>query len=313
MIGFVSTMHGCPWGGSEELWARTAVRLKEGGQKVMVSMCDWPDTARPVYFRNLVNNGTLYLRRKELFPNKMDRLRGKMKEWAGLNDEVTRWIEKHSPTLMVFSAGDNHHKHAWSSACARLGVPYALITQGVQEAFWPTDEFAGRMGDDFEHAARCFFVSQANLDTTRFQTCCSGSNFEVVRNPFAVPYDVNLEWPDESNGLRMAFVGRLEPGSKGCDLLLRAFASPVWRERPVSLHLYGDGPSQNGVRRLADLLKSEQVFFHGRVDNVEKIWRENHMLVLSSRFEGLPLAVVEAMLCGRPCLVTDISGNAELL
>jgi glycosyltransferase involved in cell wall biosynthesis len=188
-----------------------------------------------------------------------------------------------------------------------------LITQGVQEAYWPTDEFATRMGDDFERAARCFFVSQANLDTTRFQTCCSGSNFEVVRNPFAVAYNVNLDWPDESNGLRMAFVGRLEPGSKGCDLLLRAFASPVWRERPVSLHLYGDGPSQNGVRRLAEFLKLEQVHFHGRVENVEEIWRQNHMLVLSSRFEGLPLAVVEAMLCGRPCLVTDISGNAELL
>ena len=36
------------------------------------------------------------------------------------------------------------------------------------------------------------------------------------------------------------------------------------------------------------------------------------MLVLPSRYEGLPLALVEAMWCGRPAVVTDIGGNAEL-
>ena len=43
------------------------------------------------------------------------------------------------------------------------------------------------------------------------------------------------------------------------------------------------------------------------------IWAEHHALVLPSRFEGMPLVVVEAMLCGRPCIVTDVGGNAELI
>src|SRR5690606_27922680 len=58
---------------------------------------------------------------------------------------------------------------------------------------------------------------------------------------------------------------------------------------------------------------ASKVTFHGHVDRIEDIWRRHELLVLPSRHEGLPLAVVEAMMCGRPCLVTDVSGNPEHL
>jgi glycosyltransferase involved in cell wall biosynthesis len=48
-------------------------------------------------------------------------------------------------------------------------------------------------------------------------------------------------------------------------------------------------------------------------NSVENIWLQNHVLLLPSRYEGMPLALVEAMLCGRPALVTDVAGNAELI
>jgi glycosyltransferase involved in cell wall biosynthesis len=46
---------------------------------------------------------------------------------------------------------------------------------------------------------------------------------------------------------------------------------------------------------------------------VRGIWASHHALVLPSRYEGLPLSLVEAMLCGRPSIVTNVSGNTELL
>jgi len=55
------------------------------------------------------------------------------------------------------------------------------------------------------------------------------------------------------------------------------------------------------------------VTFEGFVGDIPAIWKGHHALILTSRYEGLPLAIVEAMLCHRPCIVTDVSGNAELL
>jgi glycosyltransferase involved in cell wall biosynthesis len=51
----------------------------------------------------------------------------------------------------------------------------------------------------------------------------------------------------------------------------------------------------------------------GHVDNIASIWTDHHALILPSRQEGLPLALVEAFVCGRPAIVTRVGGNAELV
>lgn len=56
-----------------------------------------------------------------------------------------------------------------------------------------------------------------------------------------------------------------------------------------------------------------RVRFAGHVPDVVGIWRDHHALLLLSRYEGLPLAMIEAMLCGRPCIVTNVAGNAEFI
>src|SRR5690606_28954690 len=41
------------------------------------------------------------------------------------------------------------------------------------------------------------------------------------------------------------------------------------------------------------------------------VWAVNHLLLMPSLMEGMPLAVVEAMLCARPCVATDVGGHKE--
>jgi glycosyltransferase involved in cell wall biosynthesis len=113
--------------------------------------------------------------------------------------------------------------------------------------------------------------------------------------------------------LYFAFVGRLDPVPKGQDILFEVLSGPLWMSRPWQLTLYGEGRKRNGLERLAQRLGiSDRVMFAGFMPP-EEIWTGNHVLVMPSRFEGLPLAMVEAMLCGRPVVATDVAGHAEII
>jgi len=319
-VVFVSSMAGPAWGGSEELWSQAAATLARRGHKVYAVL---PNVAnRPAHPRiaDLQKSGVNVqwwpkpAFRKEFFQMIYQQLRARLKF---PRRDSTIWfrksLEEINSSLAVFSSGNNDFPTALIQHCRILKIPYVLISQATYEYNWPADARATEMRDYFQNAAAAFFVCRENLETTRLMAGLAGENFRIARNPFNVPYDIELPWPGETGVARFAFVGCLEPNTKGCDLVLRALANPVWKTRPVEMHFYGRGNSENGVRRMAELLGVAHCFFHGHVDDVTEIWRQNHLLVLPSRFEGLPLAIVEAMLCGRPCVVTDVAGNAELL
>ncbi len=100
---------------------------------------------------------------------------------------------------------------------------------------------------------------------------------------------------------------------KGQDLILETLAGEVCKNRPWRLTLYGKGPTRGILEALASRLDlSDRVNFAGFAAP-EEIWSRNHILVLPSRFEGLPLVMVEAMLCGRPVIATDVAGHRELV
>ena len=141
-------------------------------------------------------------------------------------------------------------------------------------------------------------------------------NAEVVRSPFKVPIDAALPWPstDEGGELRLACVARLHPPSKGQDILFDVLAEAPWNARKWILSLYGEGQNREVLMRLAERLGlGPRVKFVGQVADVSSIWADHHVLVLPSRYEGLPVALVEAMLCARPAVVTDVGGNTEVL
>jgi glycosyltransferase involved in cell wall biosynthesis len=196
--------------------------------------------------------------------------------------------------------------------CIGARLPFITIGQANWEGRWLADEDARRHRIALAKALRCYFVSNANMRLAEKHLGAELRNGEVVWNPFNVDYDISLPWP-ESAELRLACVARLDPRAKGQDLLLEALARPEWAERNWYLNFYGEGQMKHTLRLLVERLGlSQRVGFAGH-RSVREIWTTNQVLVMPSRFEGMPLAMVEAMLCARPVVATDVAGHADII
>jgi glycosyltransferase involved in cell wall biosynthesis len=113
----------------------------------------------------------------------------------------------------------------------------------------------------------------------------------------------------DNDGRHIVAMGRLEP-VKGFDLLLRAFAACRDRHPDWTLTILGDGKERQRLEALAkELGITAHVRLPGTVADPTPVLRRADLFVLSSRFEGFPNALLEAMALGVPVVATDCAGG----
>ena len=310
---FIMAQEGFPWGGSEPLWSSAAEHLARGGNNVRVSVKDWGEPVPQIEHLRSAGCEIFYRHDQYRLPSFIFRQIRKIFPPLKYFDAHLRSVGK-GVDLVVVSQGCNFDGLEWMEAARAAGYRYATIAQGATEQWWPHDNVAERLAVSLEGASVTYFVSQANLELSRRQFACPLRNAKIVRNPFNVRYDAQLPWPCKfSDGLSLACVARLDVSHKGQDLLVQVLSLPHWRDRNVRVSLIGKGPHERGLRRIVEQQRLTSVEFAGFSNDIEEVWRQHHAFVLASRYEGMPLALVEAMLCGRPGVVTDVAGNRELV
>jgi glycosyltransferase involved in cell wall biosynthesis len=307
---FVSTMSGAPWGGSEELWGQSALRLREAGHRISASV-NWCPQLSPKVLALEKRGIDLFIRnpRQNLPARLWHKARHRL--LAGKKREF-QWLRLQKPDLVVISQGGISDGVEWMDFCLEAGLPYASIIQCNGDGWYPDDDRSAAMARAYGPAKEVFCVSHHNLKLLERQIGETLPNASVVWNPCNVSSGQPPAWPKANGVWKMASVGRLDPAAKGQDLLFEVLAQKQWRERAVEINLFGSGICEGNLRKLAGNMQLNNVRFRGHLTDVKAIWEENHLLVLPSRLEGLPLALVEAMWCARPAVVTDVGGNAEL-
>jgi L-malate glycosyltransferase len=316
-IAIISIMAGDPWGGSEELWAIGAERALQDDHEVYVSIYDW-SLSHPV-IQNLITLGAKVRSRTRhpKPPSVISRVIRKILSYSHLGGRMSESpyqdVFSINPDIICISQGSTCDISAFpdlASLVISSNIPYVVICQHNTDF---SMEYVNRktVKNFFDHASKVLFVSQHNLDLAKRQLASPLPNAEVIQNPVNL-MSVEIEAFPSISTTQFASVARLDVFNKGQDLLFEALSAVPWKNRNWQCNLYGVGEDRIYLEELACLYEiQDKVKFHGHVNDVRKIWAENHILVLPSRAEGTPLALVESMLCARPAIVTDIGGNIE--
>jgi glycosyltransferase involved in cell wall biosynthesis len=149
------------------------------------------------------------------------------------------------------------------------------------------------------------------LDTDKIHAIANGVPIERIDSlaRAASPHP----WLDDPAMPVVLAVGRLVR-KKGYPTLLRAFAR-LRQMHPARLIILGDGPERRMIERQRAALGLDNVVdLPGRTDNPFAYLARASLYVLSSTFEGMPSALIEALVCGCPAVSTDCpSGPSEIL
>lgn len=192
------------------------------------------------------------------------------------------------------------------------GIPYIIIPHGELGKEAQHKKFLKKKAANIllfnrfaDQALAIQCLSQREFEETSF-----GKNRFIGTNGVVIP-----EMKKESfstDGVRIVYIGRLDAYHKGLDLMIEAvrLAGPVLRENKCRIELYGPdhaGRYENVERLIRENGTEDLISLNHEIVEDAKIKKllESDIFIQTSRFEGMPLGILEAMSYALPCLVTE--------
>jgi len=311
------------WGGSEELWGRSVPLLQAAGFDIAVIKY-LINREHPQFIKLAQNNVQLLdIDPKKSIPKKVFSKFGQVTDKIAIKLKLSEYkgedfsgfhkaIKEANPSLVIISQGINFDGLKLAYQCYLLGIPYVVVSQKAVDFYWPHKDDRKNMLIALQKAEKSFFVSHHNLRLTEEQFGTRLTNGMVIFNPVKLSGKI-VPYPKSTEVYRLACVGRLFLLDKGQDIIIRILSEQKWKDRPVVVSFIGKGGDEPALKDFAALLGVKNIDFKGQVEDIEAMWEDYHALILPSRSEGLPLSMVEAMSAGRPVIISNAGGNAEII
>jgi GalNAc-alpha-(1->4)-GalNAc-alpha-(1->3)-diNAcBac-PP-undecaprenol alpha-1,4-N-acetyl-D-galactosaminyltransferase len=199
-------------------------------------------------------------------------------------------------------------------ACRPLGVD-TVVSERIDPSQQPLGRIWSWLRRRVYPRARALVV-QTETVRRQMEPLMRGRPIYVIPNAIDAPTG---DWParerrQSTGSLQLAAMGRLAP-QKGFDLLIDAFAQAAEDKPNWSLSILGEGSER---RRLQEQIRERglegRVRLCGWVSDPAPVLHNCDAFVLSSRFEGFPNALLEAMAIGLPSIAVDCpSGPSEII
>jgi len=216
---------------------------------------------------------------------------------------------------------DVMHSHGYRSDILDIGVARAMGVPSVTtlHGFSATDRKARAYEWLQIRAARrasAIVAVSVNVAEKMLRAGAARSRVHLIRNALGsagttLDATTARQRLEIGPGLRIGWIGRLS-SEKGPDVMLQAMTHLA--DLDVGLSIVGDGPNMAALTHLAEELRiAPRTRFHGRMPNAGELLRGFDVLALSSRTEGTPMVLLEAMSCGVPIVATSVGGVPDML
>jgi glycosyltransferase involved in cell wall biosynthesis len=307
-VFFISLMAGSPWGGSEELWYKTALHAVNKGWKVGCAVYHWKEKEKKM--QPLKDGGANI----HYFPNKgrakrnlIERIQNKISKQRIKKVISTLPVENYDIVLVSMGAFENTTP-AWKDFYKRLDR-YMVLYHNYKENEVLYGAKKAAVQNWADHSLLNLFAAKRIIETLERNSGIRISNADVLLNPlsFPVPSTPSPFPPLQNGNYRFIMLAALELWRKAQDNLVKALSSEKWKGRNWTLHLYGDGKDR---QKLQELIRAnemaDKIFLEGHISNVQSALENAHLLFQITHIDAMPLVVVEAMAMGRAAVVSRI-------
>ena len=230
--------------------------------------------------------------------------------WIRLN----RWLRREQPDVV-----HAHLPHAaWMARWSRLAAPVPVVIDTLHSSS------TGKIGRRLGYALSRWLPDQVTAVSHATAESHVGARMVSPKTLCTIPNGIDVEqWrPDEQTraqlrsalGLREEFlwlaVGRLEPVKDYPTLLCAMKQGP----QSTQLVILGDGPQRGELLQMIERLGlRRRVRLLGFETAVRDWMQAADGFVLASRYEGLPMVLLESGACGLPAVATNVAGSREVI
>jgi glycosyltransferase involved in cell wall biosynthesis len=291
-------------GGAERCLTELALMLYRGGDRVRVaSIAPLPTGQQARLVQRLSEAGIEVYSAGGARPWQAARAFASLRRWlAADRPDVVQTMLFHANVLGTWAA-----RSAGVSAC----VGGMRVAEPKPHRLWLERQAVRRMD-----AVVCVSESVRQFAVAAFGTALPAVS--VIGNAIdqaavdAIPLADWSEfgWPADASVL--LYVGRLHP-QKGVDLLA-AVVEPLLASQPeMRCLIVGEGPLRESLQQVAERVGPARMQLAGWRADALSLLKACRVVVLPSRYEGMPNVVLEAMACGKPVAVSRVEGVEELL
>ncbi|WP_300176312.1 glycosyltransferase family 4 protein [uncultured Aliivibrio sp.] len=208
--------------------------------------------------------------------------------------DLFRYTRHHSPTVI--------HSHGYKAGLYSRLLRLSLLTSHQKIRFITTFH-AGEVSQG--KLAIYDFLDRWSAPLSHYRFSVSEQIGQRVPSKTTILNNfINTQGLTQHQGQQIAFVGRLSHEKAPDRFIQLAQQHPEHK-----FHIYGSGPMEQELNN-RDL---RNVVFHGHQDSMDTIWRDIGLLIICSRYEGLPMTALEAMGRGIPVISTPVGNLHKLI